>query len=84
MSRSRLSEAKYHAFLRDASMTPRLDSKQVLSAFTDAGSGRPVVDISYTEFRVCLAMLAVMLHGDKHHTHEDMRAVISRFSLTLL
>jgi hypothetical protein len=84
LSRSRLSETKYRTFLKDASITPRLDSKQVLSAFTDAGSGRPVVDISYAEFRVCLAMLAVMLYGDKHHTHEDMRAVISKFSLTLM
>lgn len=84
LSRMRLSEAKYHIFLKEASLTPKLDSKQVMAAFADAGSGRPVVDISYTEFRVCLAMLAVMFHGDKHHTHEDIRSVISKFSLTLM
>lgn len=57
---------------------------QVMNAFSEAGSGHPVVDVSFTEFRVCLAMLAVLLHGDSHHTHDDLRTVIAKFSFTLL
>jgi len=79
LNRCRLTKAKFEVFVAEFEIAAKIGLTKCREAFGDAGSGGNVIDLSFQEFKIATAMLACMYYGDKHHTHEDLRDLISDF-----
>ena len=84
LARGRLSGPQFQDLLAELGLSARAPPDECLRAFRESasggggggGGGAAAADLSYVEFRLLLARVAVIAFSGEHHTHEDLRDLV--------
>ena len=79
LARGRLAASQFQDLLRELGLAARAPPDECLRAFRDSASGG-AADLSFVEFKLLLARVAVLVFAGDHHTHEDLRDLIRDLS----
>ena len=80
LSACRMSARRFQKFVVEFEVNQKLSLDECRQAFTQSGSGSPVLDLSFVEFTNCWVRLAIKINHDEHNTHEDIRGLLRTFN----